>query len=131
VTPTDTPVTEQAVARRASRAEFVTRLFVVGLLVLLIAAVVTIFQVRGTQLEGTPTGRKLVASADRTLDCSEPTGECYQRNQKRLVAVIGEIGAANILTVVCALNVPDGTSIDAAVEQVTQCVTNRLAAAKP
>jgi hypothetical protein len=94
----------------------------------LVAASLTA-QIRQTQLEGTPTGKKLVAASDRILDCTDPAGgrdSCYQRNQRRTAEAVGQIGAANILTVVCALNVPNGTPLQEALDQVTQCVADRL-----
>lgn len=128
------PVSDHDLARRAARADLATRLFVIVLLALLFGAGVKIYQIRNTQLEGTPTGKKLVASADRILDCTEPTGgedSCYQRSQRATAEAVGQIGAANILAVVCALQVANGTPLDEALDQVTRCVSAKLAASKP
>ena len=114
-------------AKKDSRAEFVTRLFVVVLLVVVAVLTVTITQIRSTQLEGTPTGKKLVRSADRILDCTDPDGQCYKDGQERTAQVVGDIGAGNVLAVVCALQVPNGTPLQQALDEVTECVADRLA----
>lgn len=107
----------------------------VGLLLsALLSVPVLLSQVRQTQLEGTPTGRKLVASADRILDCTDPKGgkaSCYQQNQRRTAELVGQIGAGNILAVVCALQVENGTPLQKALDQVTACVARQLANARP
>lgn len=113
-------------AKKEARAELVTRLFILVLLALLAAAVVTIFQVRSTQLEGTPLGKQLASSANRILDCTDSAGDCYQRGQKRTASAVQQIAAGNILAVVCALQVPNGTPLDRAIDQVTACVAERL-----
>lgn len=84
-------------------------------------------QIRATQVENT----KKSDERDETLalmqDCVQPTGECFKRGQRRTAKAVGEIGAGNILAVVCALQVPNGTPFDAALDQVSQCVADRLA----
>ena len=93
-------------------------------------------QVHKTQIDGTPTGKKLVTSADRILDCTDPgdkthpPGKCYAQNQRRTSDAVGQIGEANIVAVVCALHVPNGTPLNEALDQVTKCVADQLAAAR-
>lgn len=109
-------------------------IFVLGMAAtaVVVALIMTIGQIRATQIEGTPTGKKLVAASDRILDCTDsgtsgqPAGKCYRANQRRTANLVGQIGAGNILAVVCALAVPDGTPTDAALDEVTECVTERL-----
>lgn len=93
----------------------------------LLSAAALTAQIRKTQLEGTPVGQKLVSSADRILDCTDPKGECYKQSQNRTARAVQDISAGNILAVVCALQVPNGTPLDKALEQVTDCVAKRLA----
>lgn len=91
-----------------------------------LAALAVIGEIRDTQLEGTPTGKRLLASSDRILDCTETDGECFKANQRRLADAVSDIGATNILAVVCALQVPNGTPLNDALDQVTACVVDRL-----
>lgn len=73
---------------------------------------------------------KQTAVNDQTLriirDCTEPSGECFKRGQKATAEAVSQIGAGNILAVVCALNVPNGTPLEDALDQVTTCVADRL-----
>ena len=132
----------QVAEAKVARAEKIKRALITVTAVLVLAClgllVVLLGQVRNTQLEGSPTGKRLLESSDRVLDCTDagdptsdpprPAGDCYVQNQKRTRDVVGDIGATNILAVVCALDVPDGTPTDRALRQVTKCVTDRLAA---
>lgn len=124
-------------ARRVARSEFITRVFVVAMAGALIAAVVTLAQVRETQLEGTPLGKTLVKSAERILECTEPgtakqpAGECYQRNQQRTAKAVGDIGRINVLAVVCAADVDPSLPFKTRLAQVSKCVADGLAADPP
>lgn len=106
---------------------------VAAVVALTLSAAALTAQIRQTQLEGTPTGKKLVAASDRILDCTDPgvggspPGKCYKESQERTAKAVGQIGAANILAVVCALQVPNGTPLNQALDQVTACVARRLA----
>lgn len=126
---------ERPAPRAETRALFFRRIAVsaaVAALVIALGAVLYIaVEIRGTQLDGTPTGKKLVASADRILDCTDPKGKCAQRNQQATADYLGQIGAGNILAVVCALQVPNGTPLEQALHQVTDCVADQLANARP
>lgn len=122
-------MTEIALAK-AARAELVKRVLIVvtavAVMVVLGLQVALLNQVRRTQIEGTPTGRKLVAASDQILSCTDPTGECYQEGQRRTATAVSDISASNILAVVCALDVPNGTPLNQALQQVTDCVAQRL-----
>lgn len=59
-------------------------------------------------------------------DCTETDGACFKANQRRLADAVSDIGATNILAVVCALQVPNGTPLNTALDQVTACVVDRL-----
>lgn len=124
-----TPEDEQA--RRVARASFVSRLFVIvfgaSLALALVAVVVLALSIRSTQIEGTPTGKKLMASSNRILDCTDPSGECFKQGQRRTAKAVGDINAASLLVVVCALQVPNGTPLNEALDQVSTCVAKRLA----
>ena len=128
----------EAQARRATRASFWTRLFLVMVSLLLVAAIVTIVvllaTIRGTQLDGTPTGKKLVASADRILDCTEPgdgkkkpAGDCYRRSQRQTADILTSAQRIIILSAACSTDLDPAASVDERIAAITVCVTKRLA----
>jgi hypothetical protein len=122
-------VSEEAVAKVA-RAELIKRVLIMVTAVMVAAILVLLLvllgRVRGTQVDNTQKADERDATLLAIQDCTQPSGECYKRGQKRTAAAVGDIGAANILTVVCALNVPNGTPLQEALDQVTQCVADRL-----
>lgn len=85
--------------------------------------------VRDTQLEGTPTGKKLVASADRILDCTEPQGQCFKRSQERTAKAVGDINRVIVLAAACSVGLDRGMTVDQRQIQIQQCVIDRLAIA--
>lgn len=107
--------------RKVARAELSRRALIVTML--LVAALVvgtqlvTILQVRKTQIEGTPTGQKLSASAERILDCTDPNGECYEKSQKRTADVIAALNLGALYGAYCVQQNPDAT-----IPEVKACV---------
>ncbi len=87
---------------------------VVGVVVSIILSTQTIAEVRKTQLTGTPQGKRLLASSDRVLDCTQAGGECYEENQRRTAAVVGDIAgsqqAAASAGAYCATHEPKPTT---------------------
>lgn len=67
-----------------------------------LAMVAGVAAIRQTQLEGTPTGQRLLEASDRILDCTDPNGECYQRNQDRTADVIGDLNRVAVYAAACA-----------------------------
>lgn len=105
-------------ARRVARAELVTRLFIVTLVVLLVAALATVVilvgQIRATQTRNSPVLHVI-------QDCTQPSGACYKRGQQQTAKVVGNIGTNTAVIVVCALEVPKGTPVPVAIRLVTAC----------
>lgn len=132
---------DPVLATRVARAELMKRVLIVVTTVMVAAALVLslviLFQVRATQQAGSPAVKAARDAAEaaratnkQILDCLDPKGDedsCYQRSQDQTADAVGQIGAGNILAVVCALQVPNGTPLDAALEQVTNCVSAKLA----
>lgn len=123
-------------SRRAAQAELVTRMFILFLVAALIASLATIVillgQVRDTQLDGTPTGKKLLASADRILDCTEPgsdtapAGDCYERGQQQTAGILASAQQIILLSAVCAVDLDPADPFQVRLQQITSCVTNGL-----
>lgn len=93
----------------------------------LLAAVVAIAQIRSTQLEGTPVGKRLLASSDRILDCTDASGECFKRNQRRTADAVGDIGRYIVFAAACSATVDTAMPVDERIAEITDCVTDRLA----
>lgn len=68
----------------------------------ILGIVAVIAAIRQTQIEGTPTGRRLLEASDRILDCTDPAGVCYQRNQERTADVIGDVNRVAVYAAACA-----------------------------
>jgi hypothetical protein len=90
-------------------------------------------QVRHTQLQGTPLGQQLAESADRILDCTDSTGDCYKRNQARTAQVVGDLNRVIVLAAACSVGLDPDLSVDQRQISIQGCVLDRLArqAAKP
>jgi hypothetical protein len=116
---------------KVARAEKVKRILIVVTTVVVLAilglCLVIVGQVRNTQVDRLPQTEKNDATLALIKDCTEPSGECFKRSQRRTAKAVTQIGAGNILAVVCALDVPDDTPTNVALELVTECVTARLA----
>lgn len=126
--PTSPPVSEPRVEHRARMAAFWRRTFIVlGLLAVVMVITFSAYGVYAIRSTQTHNGSTLHA----INDCTQPTGECYQRAQDQTAQAVGQIGAANILAVVCALQVPNGTPLNQALDQVTACVAAKLKAGQP
>lgn len=110
------------------RTKFWRRAFI-GLGVLALASLLA-FSAYGIYAIRTTQGRN-VETLRIVRDCTQVGGDCYQKSQQRTAKAVGDIGAGNILAVVCALQVPDDTPLEKALDQVTACVTKRLAEQPP
>lgn len=105
----------------------------VGVLVVMVLALMVktwslTDQIRSSQVNNTA-ARK---SSDRTLaaieDCTKPTGDCYQRGQKRTAAAVGDINRVVILASACSSGLSPDLSIEDRQARIQQCVIDRLAA---
>ena len=101
---------DQQLQRRVARAELSRRAFIVGsalVAAFVVAALLTLsIQVRRTQLEGTPTGQRLLESSNRVLDCTSPDGECYKRSQKRTADVVTTLNLGALYAIFCTDRLP-------------------------
>lgn len=87
---------EEARFRRSRRVLFVVGGAITALLVgALVLLVVVLLSVRETQLGGTPTGKRLLAAAERIQSCTTPERECAKRNQRETAGLIRDLMRAN------------------------------------
>lgn len=123
-----TEAIDRDLQRKVARAELSRRAFIVSIAFVTMSVVAALFTltlaIRSTQLEGTPTGRKLVASADRILDCTSPEGDCYKRSQQRTGDAVSALNSATARIVAAALSCQaDGETTEKA---LLDCITQRL-----
>lgn len=95
---------------------------------LLLSVIGMLAAVRNTQLEGTPTGQKLLKASDRILDCTEPEGTCYQDAQERTAKAVGDINRVIVLAAACSVGVPRDMTVAERQAEISSCVIDRLAA---
>lgn len=95
---------------------------------LLLSVIGTLAAVRNTQLEGTPTGQKILAASDRILDCTDPDGQCYKDSQARTAKAVGDINRVIVLAAACSVGVPRDMTVAERQAEISSCVINRLAA---
>jgi hypothetical protein len=79
-------------------------------------------EIRSSQVTNTQT----LNNSDQVLkvikDCTQPSGECYQRAQDRTAAAVSSINQVVILAAACAGQRPGQTVVE-----IQNCVINRLA----
>jgi hypothetical protein len=96
----------------------------IGLLVSLQALTA---EVRETQIEGTPTGKKLLAGSERILDCTDPDGACFKESQARTADAVGDINRVIVLAAACSVGLEKGLTVDQRQTEIQTCVIDRLA----
>lgn len=109
----------------------VAGLLAAALVASVLTAVVVVAQIRSDQVDNTAKSDKRDETLALIQDCTQPSGKCYKRGQRATAKAVGDIGATNILAVVCALQVPDSVPLKPAIRQVSDCVADQLAARRP
>lgn len=109
--------------------------FILGVVGVLVRITDLAESVRATQIEGTPTGRKLLASADRILDCTDAEGECTKRNQARTAEAVadltGNLTRVVVLASACSAGLADDLTVREREVAIQACIIDRLASEKP
>lgn len=99
---------------------------------LVTALIVTVFSIRDTQTENTPTLEAANRSANLIEDCVKPTGKCFQRGQRRTAKAVGQIVGGvrqvSIDAAACAATearAPDADALGAAelAARIDRCIT--------
>jgi hypothetical protein len=84
--------------------------------------------IRQTQIEGTPTGQRLLKASDRILDCTDPKGKCFQESQKRTANAVGDINRVVVLAAACSVGLNRHLPVAERQSRIQSCVIDRLAA---
>jgi len=119
---------DHELARKVARAELSKRaLFVlIGIVggAIVLTQIFLLFAIRGTQNEGTPTGRRIVALSQTTVDlqrtindCVNPEGKCYQRSRDNQADVVATLNLGALYAVYCVDRNPQ-----ADIEDIQRCV---------
>lgn len=88
------------------------------LVVWLLASVLTLTQeVRDSQIEGTPFGKRLQESSDQIIDCTSPEGTCYKRSQRRQGEIVATLNLGAIYGAYCVEQ-----NREATIPQIKACV---------
>lgn len=107
--------------RKIARAELSRRAFIVTIAVLATSVVAALLAltlaIRQAQTDGTPTGKRIVALQETISDCVDPTGECYQRSQKRQAGVVATLNLGALYAIYCVDRNPQ-----ADIAEVQRCV---------
>lgn len=74
-------------------------------------------QIRQTQTDGTPQGKRIVALQQTISDCVNPQGACYKRSRQNQEDVVQALNLGTVYAVYCVNRNPDAT-----LEEVQACV---------
>ena len=99
---------------------------ILGVIVTLVSTWQIADEVRETQLEGTPTGQKLLESSERVLDCTSPEGQCFKDGQKRTANAVGDINRVIVLAAACSVGLDAEWSVSRRQTAIQTCVIERL-----
>jgi len=101
-------------------------LLAIGMALIIALLIGLLVSIRSTQLEGTPTGKKLLRSSDLIISCTTPSGKCSKEQSEQLVKILEQISDNTAITVTCAVNLvvkdPNVTLAD-----VQECVRDTTA----
>ena len=102
-------------------------LIVIGFMVGAVRVVGTTEDIQATQLEGTPTGKRLLETADRIEDCTTPGGTCYERTQTQTAQAVNDIGLVTVLAASCAAEMdPERMGVERRAARIQRCVEKLL-----
>jgi hypothetical protein len=110
---------ERPLPRAETRALFFRRMavaFMAAALMVALGAVLYIaVQIRGTQIEGSPTGKRIES-------CTTPGKPCYDRGQAQTAKAVAQLLTGNVNALACAMQVPPGTTVDETIDLITACL---------
>lgn len=105
-------------------------LVVIAVIVAVLMSALNSADIKQTQLEGTPTGKKLLEASERILDCTDPEGVCYKDSQARTAQAVGDINRVIVLAAACSVGLDRSKSVDERQIAIQECVIERLAVEK-
>lgn len=108
----------------------------IGVLVVLLVWAVVTSAVNSTETNERGESRESQVEAnDQTLaiikDCTQVSGKCYQRGQRRTAQVLSSAQKIIIISAACSASVDTTLTVDQRIAEITACVTERLTARPP
>ena len=83
--------------------------------------------IRETQKTNTVINKNSADVLATVHDCTDPTGRCYKRGQKRTANAVAQINRVVILAAACASGLPPDLTIAERQDSIQSCVIDRLA----
>lgn len=114
--------------------KFFAMLLSLGIGMLLMFAILTLVNIRVTQVDNTPTLDQVKTNTSiskkvlrEVRSCVKPTGECYKDGQARTGKAVTSIGKVTILAAACAGN-PDliNLSVPQRAARIQKCIVEQL-----
>lgn len=105
-------------------------LVIVAVVAAILVSATNTADIKTTQLEGTPTGKKLLEASERILDCTDPEGQCYRDSQERTASAVGDINRVIVLAAACAVGLDPESPVAKRQIEIQNCVIQRLAVAE-
>lgn len=103
----------------------------VGLLLAMVLSLPIITaQIRATQVDNTQKSDARDETLEIIKDCTQVGGRCYQRGERRTADVLASAQRIILISAACAVDLNPSDPVDVRVQQITSCVTDRLAAAQ-
>ena len=118
--------TDDEAARRRTRAELATRIFLVTILLLATASLVLISSVTIATQQRAKENRETLATIK---SCTQPSGSCYQDGQRRTAGAVSSINQVIVLAAACSVGLPSGLTVTTREAAIERCVHHRLVAA--
>lgn len=114
-------MTDRSLERAVARRELLRRLILLSLLIFAASVGLGLLglslQIRQTQTDGTPTGKRIVALQETINDCVNPKGECFKRGQARTADAIATLNLGALYAVYCVDHNPS-----AEIAKIQACV---------
>jgi hypothetical protein len=110
--------------RRIARYEFMKR---AGILFTAVVVTVCLAILALITAQNSERGKENHELLTTVRDCTQPSGECYQRGQKRTASAVSDINQVIILAAACSAGLPVGLTVEQRQAEIQNCVIDRLA----
>lgn len=103
---------------------------IVAVLLLIVRTWSVTDQIRESQKTNTGTLEASQRTLDTVNDCTQPSGDCFKRGQKRTASAVGDINRVVILAAACSVGLDTRLSVSERQTLIQSCVIDRLAASR-
>lgn len=88
----------------------------------LLVVPIVVSQIRVTQIDNTEKSDQRDETLLAIQDCTQPAGKCFKRGQRRTAQAVAQLLTGNVNALACAMQVPEGTSVDDTVAMIRDCL---------